>query len=781
MGKKNEWVEVENRKLKLSNLNKKIYPDENYTKARILEYYLNIAPVMLRHISGRPLTLIRYPDGINGKNFFQKEKPDYTPEWIESVELGEENKINYLVANEKATLIWIANLAGLEIHQLHGRKSHPEYPDYMVFDLDPPENSDFKEVVKIAFELKEHLEQYEYHTFVKTTGGKGVHLVVPLKPENETDIVFEVAKEIARSFVDKHKDRTTLQIRKKERKGRILIDIYRNRSNQTIVAPYSLRARPGAPVSMPLNWQELEKTDSSGKYHLKNAVDKVQADGDAWEHIAEYATRLHTQRDESDKSNESETSENKPSESEHYKSPEQLKEYEQKRNFTRTSEPEVKQVKGEGNRFTLQRHQATRLHYDLRLEQDGVLKSWAVPKGLPPRPGIKRLAVQTEDHPLEYLTFEGEIPKGEYGAGLMRIFASGSYEISKQKENSLHFHLKSSRLNGNYRMYRIEDKEWLLEKVDKPKIDWLQDEIKPMHAKRVTKPPDDGYLYEIKWDGIRAFISLDEGEIKIHTRNRNEVTDKFPELQKTDSLRASSGLFDGEIVYLDENGKPQFQKIINRLRSTSQKKIEMKSKSNPVYCYLFDCLYLDGRPLTDEPFISRYELLESVIKKGTYYRLSETMNDGKKLFEAAKKHNLEGIMAKKKESRYEPGKRTDLWLKVKSQKTADCLIIGYTKGSGERSSYFGALHLAEEVDGELKYRGKVGTGFDAKILKDVNEELEKLPETKKPIEHPVQDEKNTVWVEPELVVEINYSSFTDEKLFREAVFNRLRPDLKKPE
>lgn len=772
MSTKYEWVEAGGKKLKLSNLKKPLYPDDSFLKAQVIEYYLNIAPSMLRHIKGRPLTLIRYPDGINEDRFFQKEMPDWTPDWMELVSLGDEKKINYLTANNKASLIWIANLAALEIHQMQIRKSNPDQPDVMAFDLDPPDNSDFGAVKELAFSLKEHIEDYGYHTFVKTTGGKGVHLVVPLMPESSTEKVFETSKEIARAYVQNHKDETTLQIRKKSRKGRILIDIYRNRSHQTIVSPYSLRAKPGAPVSMPVPWQELAGLESSRQYHIKNALEKVKTDGDAWEGIGGYATQLHTGR----KKNRSEN--RKVPESDYHKSPEQLKEYAAKRDFKKTREPEVKNMEGEGNRFTLQRHHATRLHYDLRLEQEGVLKSWAVPKGLPPRPGVKRLAMQTEDHPLEYLTFEGEIPKGEYGGGKMWVYASGRYNIIKQKENSLAFRLESSSLSGEYRMYKMKGKEWLIEKMDEPQVDWLKEPVEPMHGKRVAEVPGDGYTYEVKWDGIRALISVEDDEIQIHTRNQKNVTGQFPELQNTNAFRAECGLFDGEIVSLDEEGKPNFQEVINRLKSSSSKKTERLSKSRPVNCYLFDCLYLDGRPLIREPLWRRYEWLQDSVKKGTPYRMSELVENGKGLFEAVKKHNMEGIMAKKEESRYLPGKRTDLWLKVKTKTTTDCLVIGYTEGTGERKRYFGALHVAEKEDGELHYRGKVGTGFNSGTLKEIYEELKKLKETDKPIEHEVKEEKKTTWVEPKMVVEVSYGGMTNDRLFRGgAVFERQRPEL----
>lgn len=769
MGTKSNIVQVGKRTLELSNLKKVLYPGDHLLKAEIIEYYLTIAPTILYHIKGRPLTLIRFPDGVDHQSFYQKNRPKWAPGWIEFVTLGEEAK-DYILATEAATLVWLANLAALELHQMHSRRPHFEYPDYMVFDLDPPEETVFDDVVEVAFLLKEHIEGFGYQVFVKTTGGKGLHLVVPLEPKWDFSTVFEAAKEVAQPFVQAHSKLTTLQIRKEARKGRILVDIYRNRSGQSIVSPYSLRGRPGAPVSMPLRWDELAALESSQEFTIRNVVDKVKDEGDAWEGIGGWATMLHTQRSEAVPGAELPPSP-------HRKTAEQLEAYSRKRNFDQSPEPAGGLGSEPGNRFVIHRHHASRLHYDLRLEQDGVLKSWAVPKGLPQRPGVKRLAVQTEDHPIEYLAFDGEIPKGEYGGGRMWIYAAGNYEITRQKKDGMYFRLESAALSGEYRMHLMKDKQWLLEKVEQPQLDWLTAPIDPMLSESSSKIPGDDYIYEVKWDGIRTLVSLDEDVIRIHTRNQNEVSRQFPELQiPAKAFRASNGLFDAEIVCLDEQGRPEFKRVINRLMTSDEAAIQTLSKTNPVYCYLFDCLYLDGRPLVKEPLLKRKEWLKDSIRRGTPYRISEYLEDGKALFEAAKEHNLEGIMAKKKDSLYFPGRRTNFWIKIKVRQSADCLVIGYTRGKGDRRQYFGALHLAGETEDGLKYRGKVGTGFNDTTMAEISGQLSEIPETGKPIPNKVLDEGNTTWIEPRLVVEVTYASLTPDEIFREAVFVRLRPD-----
>src|SRR5436190_2133825 len=667
MAKKvSQWVTIGKRKIELSNLDKVLFPEDHILKAEIIEYYLKIAPTLLNHIKGRAMTLIRFPDGIHGEKFYQKNRPEWAPDWIEFTKLGKEEKKDYIIATEPATLVWLANLASLELHQLHSRKPMFENPDYIVFDLDPPEGFDFRKVVPIALALKEAVEPLGYTAFPETTGGKGVHICCPLEPKHDFHKVFEAAQLIAQPFVDRYPKETTLHIKKEARKGRVLIDIYRIRSGQSIVSPYSLRGRVGAPVSMPLTWDELSNLSNPHEHNIRTALDKVLTDGDAWEGIGAYAVEVHTHRKK--------TPAKKLPVNPKRKTPEQLESYEKKRDFQKTKEPEARISEAGGSNFVVHRHHASHLHYDLRLEQEGVLKSWAVPRGLPPHPGIKRLAVQTEDHPMKYLTFDGKIPKGQYGGGDMWIYALGKYQITKDKKDEFYFRLNSKEVNDEYRIYKIGKKnEWLLERVDSPQINYLRDEIEPMRSENsMTVPKGDEYVYELKWDGIRAFVSLEEGQLRITSRNHRDITSQFPELKVPEkAFRANCGLFDAEIVCLDKAGRPEFNRVINRLMSSGESNIEKLSKSNPANCYIFDCLYLDGRALVNEPLMRRKEWLRDAVKSDTPYRVSEGVADGNSLFNAAKEHALEGIMAKKKDSKYFPGKRSDGWLKVKVKQTAE--------------------------------------------------------------------------------------------------------------
>ena len=765
-------TQVGKRTIELSNLGKVLYPDDHITKAQLIEYYFRIAPTILAHLKGRPLSLVRYPDGIGGESFFQKNRPGWAPDWIEHVALGEEKK-DYVLATEEASLVWLANLACIELHQMHSRAPHFDQPDYITYDFDPPDGFEFRRVAKLALEFKEHLERFGYHPFVKTTGRKGLHVVTPIEPKWGFHQAFEAAKVVAQPFVESHPSVLTLQIKKDHRAGRVLLDIYRNRPSQTIVSAYSARGLPGAPVSTPLHWEELESLESSRAFTLANVPQRVIESGDPWEAIAAYATPIHTERKEEKPVKRS------LGPARTRKTPEQLESYSKKRSFEKTPEPPPVEITGRGSAFVLHRHHASRLHYDLRLEQGGVLKSWAVPKGLPPRPGIKRLAVNVEDHPLEYVNFEGAIPKGEYGGGMMWKFAQGRYEITRQKKDGFYFRLQSRELNAEYRTYQTKDNQWLLERVDNPQTDWLRGPIEPMLARSADQPPDSAdYLYEIKWDGLRAMISLDEGEIRIRGRNGTDYTKQFPELLIPEqAFRATSALFDGEIVCLEADGKPVFQNVIHRMQQKTEGAIERARVKFPAVCYVFDCLYLDGRSIVNEPLTRRREWLEDAIKKDSAYRVSGVVEDGTAFFEAVKQMGLEGIVAKQRTSTYQPGKRSDAWLKVKARQTVECMIIGYTRGQGDRAGSFGALHLARENADNLKYVGKAGSGFDDESLQTVTKELKKLKTIPRPIAEKPLDDARSVWVESKLICEVAFASWTRDGMLREPVFVRLRPDL----
>ena len=769
MARSSQYVKVGKRTIELSNLKKILWPDDDIVKAELIQYYLKLAPTILSQIKGRPLSVVRFPNGVGGESFFQKNRPDWAPEWMDHAELGDKvKKIDYMIATEDASLVFLANLACIELHQMHSRSPRFDKPDYFVVDLDPPEDFGFDRVKELAFEFKEHLEQFGYHAFVKTTGKKGLHILAPLEPKWPFDEVFEAAKLVAQPFVDSHKTTTTLHIKKEYRKGKVLIDIYRNRTFQTIISPYSVRGNSGARVSMPLQWEQLEQLGTPAEMNIHTVPDLVLKNGDSWEGIAAYAVPLHTKKKTSVRI-KSET---------RRQATKSLESYDRKRTFKKTPEPPPAVKAGRGNAFVIHRHHASRLHYDLRLEQNGTLKSWAVPKGLPPFPGIKRLAVEVEDHPLSYLTFEGTIPRGEYGGGEVWVFALGRYEITKEKKNGFYFRLQSRELNGEYRIHNTGNKNWLCERVDKPQIDYLHDVVEPMLSESRSEVPQNGdYLYEVKWDGIRALISLDEGTVTIHSRNWKDITNSFPELLIPEHFRATSGLFDAEIVCLDDAGKPIFKHVIHRMQQTTESSVNRARAKHPAICYIFDCLFLDGRPIINEPLIRRRAWLKDVVKPDTPYRFSDAVDEGTHLFEAAATLGLEGIMAKERSGTYQAGRRSPQWLKIKTRHTTECVIIGYTKGKGDRAATFGALHLAQVDGSALRYVGKVGTGFDDKLLKSIYADLKSSKPIKRPIKEKPIDDAQTTWINPTRTCEVQFASLTRDGMLREPVFVRMRPDL----
>ncbi|MCH7550056.1 MAG: non-homologous end-joining DNA ligase, partial [Candidatus Krumholzibacteriota bacterium] len=297
MARSSQHVQVGKRRIELSNLEKVLWPHDGIIKAELVQYYLAMAPTILSHIKGRPLSLVRFPDGTEGERFFQKNLPHWTPKWIERAAIGDDEKtIHYMVATEDASLVWLANLACIELHQTHYRKPRYDNPDYFVFDLDPPNGYPFTEVVAIALELREHLEGFGYHPFVKTTGRKGLHVVVPIEPAYTFEQIFTAVRAMAGPFVSARSDRTTLHIKKESRKGRVLIDIYRNRQFQTIVSPYSVRGLAGAPVSTPLEWNYLASLQDHRELNIHTVPDRVIREGDPWQAIGAYAVTLHTER-----------------------------------------------------------------------------------------------------------------------------------------------------------------------------------------------------------------------------------------------------------------------------------------------------------------------------------------------------------------------------------------------------------------------------------------------------------------------------------------------------
>jgi bifunctional non-homologous end joining protein LigD len=515
-----------------------------------------------------------------------------------------------------------------------------------------------------------------------------------------------------------------------------------------------------------------------------------------------------------------------------------LKEYKSKRKFGKTPEPKPGlRPKGNDLIFVVHKHAARRLHYDLRLELKGVLKSWAVPKVPSLNPSLKRLAIMVEDHPIDYKDFEGVIPEGNYGAGSVIIWDRGFYhhpsaKDKKESEKSLldglrkgnmKFILEGEKLQGEFALVKtgIDEKSWLLlKKKDQyavkedilnesrsvvsnktleeifeaePKKPFRQKKIyqirireamesedlkdapvkpmphniKPMLSTLVKEPFDHkDWIFEVKWDGYRAIAEISDGNISLYSRNLISLNQKF--LPIAESLRKFrfDAILDGEIVIVDDQGRPDFQMLQNY----------QKSKSGHLLYYVFDLLYFQGRDLTNLPLLRRKELLKKILPSSPRIKFSDHISkEGILFFNTVKERGLEGIMAKHSQSAYRMGRRSRQWLKVKTRLTQEGVIAGFTKPRGS-TKYFGSLVLGAYEGDELIYIGHSGGGFGAKNLKEIREKLDPLIQRKCPFK--VEPKTNTpaTWVKPELVCELIFHGWTDEGIMRQPVFLRLRED-----
>ncbi len=465
-----------------------------------------------------------------------------------------------------------------------------------------------------------------------------------------------------------------------------------------------------------------------------------------------------------------------------------LTEYEAKRDFKATPEPSGKRGRraGEAPRFVVQQHHATRLHWDLRLEHDGALASWAIPNGIPPDPSENRLAVRTEDHPLEYLDFQGEIPKGQYGAGTMAIWDSGTYEPHKWEPKKVEVTFNGERLRGRYGLFPIgrddAKDDWMIHRMDPPEDpdrESMPERVLPMLARTGGLPPDQGrWSYEIKWDGIRAIGYIQPGRLRLQSRNLNEITAGYPEIRGIlDETGMHQVVLDGEIVAFDDQGKPSFERLQRRMHVRSQTAVRRLAASVPVVYAIFDLLYLDGRSLMELPYSERRSCLERLELGGPAWRVPAAQcGEGSRLLEATREQGLEGIVAKRLDSRYEPGRRPGTWIKVKNTLRQELVIGGWLPGDGRRADRIGALLMGYFRNGDFVYAGRVGTGFTDATLDDLRARLEPLRRKRSPFTAGPKLPREAQFVEPRLVAEIEFREWTGDGVMRAPSFKGLRED-----
>jgi len=474
--------------------------------------------------------------------------------------------------------------------------------------------------------------------------------------------------------------------------------------------------------------------------------------------------------------------------------PDKLDRYKRKRDFVTTPEPAGgEEADGDGDtaapRFVIQEHHATRLHWDLRLEHDGVAASWALPNGLPADPAENRLAVHTEDHPLKYLEFEGEIPKGEYGAGTMRVWDRGTFEVHKWTDRKVEVTFDGERVSGRYGLFPLKPNrsgssgdDWMIHRMDAPQDPERQpmpEQLIPMLARTGELPRDErNWSFEVKWDGVRAIAYLKPGRLRLESRNLREITDSYPELRGLlRELGMREAVFDGEVVAFDDEGRPSFERLQRRMHVTSASSVKRLQASTPVVYAIFDLLYLDGRSLMGLPYSQRREQLEALELNGPAWRVPAVHpRAGKRLLEATRAQGLEGIVAKRLDSRYEPGRRNGAWVKIKHTLRQELVIGGWLPGEGRRADRIGALLMGAREDGSLRYAGRVGTGFTEQTLTELAGRLKPLKRADSPFAPGPKFPRGASFVEPVLVAETEFREWTSDGVMRAPSFKGLRDD-----
>jgi bifunctional non-homologous end joining protein LigD len=468
--------------------------------------------------------------------------------------------------------------------------------------------------------------------------------------------------------------------------------------------------------------------------------------------------------------------------------PEELNSYRRKRRFDATPEPSgERSPERSGQRFVVHEHHARRLHWDLRLEHDGVLASWAIPNGIPDDPKKNRKAIHVEDHPLDYIDFKGTIPSGNYGAGEVTIWDHGTYELEKWRKDEVMVVFRGERLTGRYVLFHAgrDERDWMIHRMDPP-VDAGAEEmpgfIEPMLAKLATLPADQTqWSFEVKWDGVRAITHSEPGRLRILSRNGNDITGAYPELRALNSaLGSHRAILDGEIVALDGEGKPSFQLLQPRMHLRGEAAVRRQAESTPVTYMIFDLPWLDGHSLMSLPYSERRSRLEALDLQSARWRIPEAFpGQGTALLEATRQQRLEGVIGKRLDSRYVSG-RHSAWSKIKNWGRQEAVIGGWRAGEGGRMGRIGALLLGVyDGAGELHYVGRVGTGFDAR-------ELERLAGLLKPLARPTtpftgrQPPKQSHFVEPELVCEVEFSEWTQTGTLRQPSYKGLRDD-KRPQ
>ncbi|OBK20782.1 ATP-dependent DNA ligase [Mycobacterium asiaticum] len=744
--------------VKLTNADKVLYPATGTTKREIFDYYTSIAEVMVPHIAGRAATRKRWPNGVEEPAFFEKQLASSAPDWLPRASITHRSgTTTYPIIDSVDGLAWIAQQAALEVHvpqwrfvaewTRSGETLKPGPATRLVFDLDPGEGVSMAQLARVARAVRDMMADIGLTTYPLTSGSKGLHLYAPLDEPVSSRGATVLAKRVAQQLEKAMPKLVTSVMAKNVRAGKIFLDWSQNNGAKTTIAPYSLRGREHPTVAAPRTWEEL---DDRGLRQLRfdEVLARVARDGDL---IAPLDPGVLL--------------------------PDRLSKYRNMRDASKTPEPvpRSKPTTGQNNTFVIQEHHARRLHYDFRLERDGVLVSWAVPKNLPETTSVNHLAVHTEDHPLEYASFEGNIPKGEYGGGKVIIWDSGTYEAEKFRDEpekgEVIVNLHGSRISGRYALIQTKGDQWLAHRMkDQNVFDF--DALTPMFATHgsVARLKKGQWAFEGKWDGYRLLVDADHGTLRLRSRSGRDMTKEYPQLQSLAAdLADHQVILDGEVVALTSAGVPSFNEMQNRVRAT---RIEF---------WAFDLLYLDGRSLLRAKYSDRRKLLETLGSASELIVPDLLPGDGPDALEYSRTQGWEGVVAKKRDSSYQPGRRSASWIKDKNWNTQEVVIGGWRVGEGGRSSGIGALLLGIPGPDGLEFVGRVGTGFTDRELANLKKTLAPLHTDESPF-HPAlprREARGVTFVEPVLVGEVRYSEWTPDNRLRQSSWRGLRPD-KKP-
>ena len=843
---KREHVEVDGRELALSNLNKVFFPENGFTKGEVIAFYSEIAATIVPHLRDRPLTLKRYPDGIEGEHFYEKNAPSHTPAWVKRFAVPRSEgagHIHYILCNDKPTLVWVTNLGDIEKHVLLARAPDIGRPTSLVFDLDPGEPADILDCGRVALHLNDVFTSLGLQCFVKVSGSKGLHLAVPLNTTTTYEVTQSFAKTIAELGQRQLPDRVVSEMSKELRRGKVLIDWSQNSDFKTTVAVYAMRAKHGGPfISMPVTWEELARAVKRGSdkdlfFTPAAAVKRIKRLGDLFEPVLSMKQEIPKAFTEAIAAGPKPrllSWQRKRGRTED----KSIREYAAKRDLARTPEPTgstaAKSGKSRSPRFVVQKHQARRLHYDFRLEMEGVLRSWAVPKGPPTKLREARLAMHVEDHPIEYGDFEGIIPPGNYGAGTVMVWDSGEYEeetgnpVKGFSSGKLHLLLRGKKLNGEWILVKDKREEesgrWLLIKAgeDLPPISAKSDDtsvlsgrsmrritedkdaqwesnrmqtadsatargrtrrrtepafIEPMQAKPVTElSPGEEWIFEIKFDGYRCVAVKVGSDVTLFSRNKKIFNKRFPRVRDAVVDLEGDFVLDGELVAFDAQGRPSFQLLQ-----------DAKSEDPSIFYFIFDLLNRAGEPLLDVPLERRRALLASLLASANDpLRLSAQLQaPSGQIVQAIRQLGLEGVVGKRIGSVYAPGERSGAWVKYRTNKAQEFVIGGYIPGSRG----FDALIVGVHEGKRLMFVAKVKNGFLPRRQRDILSALRKLETDRCPFANLPEDRtsrwgqpitaekmKECRWVKPNLVCQVEFVEWTDSGHLRHATFQGMRDD-----